>query len=141
MMRGKRKSFSGIPAGIGIGLLTGMIVTILTAIATAVLIAGERLGEDQAMYGAAAALLLGVFFGGLVAASVAGEKRMIVCLCYGAAFSVVLLSITALFFEGFYENIWATGLLILGTSAAAALVGLRKNSASFGSRKKRIRIP
>ena len=124
MMLKKRGRTSGIPAGIFAGLITAMFITMLLAAVTAVLIAGEKIGEDKALFGSAASLLLGAAFGGICAANVAGERKMIVCLIHGAAYYVTLLCMTAMFFEGRYENIWITGLLILGASVSG-LLGMR----------------
>ena len=139
-MKGK-KGISGIPAGIGIGVAVASLITALGAVSTAMLIAGEQLGEQQAVYGAAASLLIGSFTGALLASNMAGEKRMITSVGFGAAFFAILLCVTALFFEGMYENIWLTALLVIGCSAAAGLVGLRKKSTSFRGRRYRVKIP
>ena len=66
---------------------------------------------------------------------------MIVSISSGTVFLALLLCVTALFFEGMYENIWLTALLVMGCSAAAGLVGLRKKSTSFRGRKYRVKIP
>jgi hypothetical protein len=65
MMLKKRGRTSGIPAGIFAGLITAMFITMLLAAVTAVLIAGEKIGEDKALFGSAASLLLGAAFGGI----------------------------------------------------------------------------
>jgi putative membrane protein (TIGR04086 family) len=140
MMR-KKNGIAGIPAGIGIGSLVSIMITLIGAAVTAVLITGERIGEQQIVYGSAAALLLGAFIGGLLASSIAGEKRMIVSIGCGIVFFVLLLCVTALVFDGFFENIWTTALLIIGTSAAAGLVGLRRKPTSRTFKKRRVKIP
>ena len=140
MMRNKKGDISGISAGIGVGLLAGTIITIFGAVITAAMIAGEKVGEAQAVYGAAMSLLLGTFVGGLCASSVAGEKKMIVCLVNGAVNFVMWLCVTALFFEGAYENIWITMLLILGTSTAAGLMAARGTKSAFKGKKHSIKI-
>lgn len=140
-MRKKNMKIAGIPAGIGLGSLVGLLLSVLGAAATAALVAGEKMAEQQIPYGTAAVLLLGAFGGAFLASAIAGEKRMIVCIGCGIVFYVVLLCVTALFFDGTYENIWETALLVLGSSAAAGLVGMRKNSTSYKRRNRRIRIP
>ena len=139
-MKGK-KGISGIPAAIGLGAVVYGLITILGAVVTAILITGENIGEQNAVYGAAFSLMIGSFAGALIASWIAGEKRMIVSISSGTVFLALLLCVTALFFEGMYENIWLTALLVMGCSAAAGLVGLRKKSTSFRGRKYRVKIP
>jgi putative membrane protein (TIGR04086 family) len=131
MMLKKRGRTSGIPAGIFAGVITALLITILLAAVTAVLIAGEKIGEDKALFGSAASLLLGAAFGGICAANVAGDRKMIVCLIHGAVYYVTLLCMTAMFFEGRYENIWITGLLILGASISVGLLDMRGRKRTF----------
>lgn len=135
MMLKKRGSTSGIPAGIFAGLITALLITILLTAVTAVLIAGEKVGEDKALLGSAASLLLSAALGGICAANVAGERKMIVCLIHGAAYYVTLLCVTAMFFEGRYENILTTGLLILGASVSVGLLGMRGRKRTFKPHK------
>ena len=135
------KDFSGIPAGIGFGVLAAGSISVLGALLTGALIAGEKIGEQQMVYGAAASLLMGSFTGALLASKVAGERRMITSCGFGMAFIVVLLCVNALLFECVYENIWLTALLVMGCSAAAGFVSLRKKSTSFRGRRYRVKIP
>jgi putative membrane protein (TIGR04086 family) len=135
MMLKKRGRTSGIPAGIFAGLITALLNTILLAAVTAVLIAGEKIGEDKALLGSAASLLLGAAFGGICAANVAGERKMVVCLIYGAVYYVTLLCMTAMFFEGRYENIWITGLLVLGASISVGLLVMRGRKRTYKPHK------
>ena len=135
MMLKKRGRTSGIPAGIFAGLITALLITILLAAVTAVLIAGEKIGEDKALFGSAASLLLGAAFGGICAANVAGERKMIICLIHGAVYYVTLLCVTAVFFEGRYENIWITGLLVLGASISVGLLVMRGRKRTYKPHK------
>lgn len=135
MMLKKRGRTSGIPAGIFAGLITALLITILLAAVTAVLIAGEKIGEDKALFSSAASLLLSAAFGGICAANVAGERKMIVCLIHGAVYYVTLLCVTAMFFEGRYENIWITGLLVLGASVSVGLLVMRGRKRTFKPHK------
>jgi putative membrane protein (TIGR04086 family) len=135
MMLKKRGRTSGIPAGIFAGVITALLITILLAAVTAVLIAGEKIGEDKALFGSAASLLLGAAFGGICAANVAGERKMIICLIHGAVYYVTLLCVTAVFFEGRYENIWITGLLVLGASISVGLLVMRGRKRTYKPHK------
>ena len=135
MMLKKRGRTPGIPAGIFAGLITALLITILLAAVTAVLIAGEKIGEDKALFGSAASLLLSAALGGICAANVAGERKMIVCLIHGAVYYVTLLCMTAMFFEGRYENIWITGLLVLGASISVGLLGIQGRKRSYKPHK------
>lgn len=137
----KRGKFTGMPAGLGMGLLTGMVISFVTIMVISTLIAGEKLEQQQAIYGSFVALLLGSFGGAWIAARIAEEKQMLVSIISGGIYFLVLMCITALFFEGMYENIWSTALLILGSSAAAGFAGIRKNNRGYRVKKSRLRIP
>ena len=140
-MRKNNGKVSGMPAGIVAGLLVSMMTTVVGSIITALLIAGEKMGEGQVIYGAVATLIVGSFLGALVASSAVDFNRFVVSSIVGVAYIVVLFCITVLFFGGLYENVWTTGLLIMGGSVAASLVGLRRKSTSFKNKRYRVRIP
>lgn len=140
MMLKKQGRTSGMPAGIIAGLIIALLITMLLAGVTAILIAGEKIGEDKALYGSAASLLLGAALGGFCAARVIGEKKMIVSLIHGAVYYVIMLCVTAVFFEGRYENIWITGLLILGASISVGLLGKQSKKVTYKTHPKRIKM-
>ena len=116
------------------------MITLLLAAITAGLIAGGKIGEDKAIYGSVVSLLLGAAAGAICAANVAGEKKVIVCLINGAAYFLSCLCMTAIFFNGTYENIWITGLMIIGTSISIGLLVLRKPKRALKVRRAHTRL-
>lgn len=134
--RANKQNPSILKAVLG-GLLIALAVTVGVAVITAVLVAGEKIEMEQAGYASGLALLLGAFFGALSAAGRAGQKRMIVCLVLGTAYLVVLLCVTALFFDAKYAGVGVSALLILGASGTAGLLGLSNGS---GKRRRKLRI-
>lgn len=140
-MRKKNSMVGEIPVGVGLGLITGLVVIVLIVVITAVMIAGERIGEEKSIYGAMGAILLGTFAGTFFAAAKTKEKRFIVSIATGAALYIVLLCINAVFFEGMFENMIVTFLLVMGASTAAGLVNTKKNKGGVYGRKRRVRIP
>jgi len=140
MIKG-RKRLSGIPAGIVMGVLVCILVTFAVVTVVAALVAGEKIAQERIAYGATAVILLAGFCGAFTAGSVAGERRMAVCMLCGAAYFLVLLCTTALLFDGMYRNIGLTALLIAGSSLSAALVGMKKKHRGYTGKKVRIRMP
>lgn len=114
-----------MPSAIGMGLAISLGVTIATAGVVAFLIAGEKISENAAGYGAAVALLLGAVLGALAAAWRCGERRMVMCLISGGVYFLSLLCCTALFFDGMYQGVGTTALMVFGGSIAAGLMGMK----------------
>jgi putative membrane protein (TIGR04086 family) len=136
----KKGNLSGIPVGLGMGLLTGIIVTLVGSMVIASLIAAEKMEMRQMFYGVAVVVLLSAFVGSLAAAALAGEKRLLICAISGCVYFVTMLCVSALVFDGIYENVWSTGLLILAGSMAAGFVGIRRKNSHYRGRMKRAGI-
>lgn len=91
------------------------------------LIINGRMKVESMRYAVMAILMLVSAVGALVAAAKISEKRIIVCILSGASFFAELLCITALFFNGVFEGIGVTAMVILGGSIIAALLPARKS--------------
>ena len=140
MAQKRQRNHTGISMGIGLGIAMSVAITALVSVVTAVLVTGGKWTEEQAIYGSVAALLLSGFSGSMLAAGMAGEKRMVVCLLHGVLYFLMLLCITALVFDGAYENLWGTLIIVLGSSTAAGLVGIKKHSVGFRGVRKHYKI-
>lgn len=126
-----------IPAGLAFGAVVSLGVTILSAALLAKLVDSEMLAEENIGYGIILLLLAASFTGAMTSYIRIKRQRVLVCLLSGVVYFAMLLSITALFFGGQYDAVGVTAILVLGGSAAAALLGLRD---SRGGKRKKIRI-
>ena len=112
----------GLPAGVALGMGTALLVTLAGAGVLAWLIAGERLAESTMGYGCAAVLLLSSAAGAWTASALVGHQRMAVCLLAGLGYYLLLLGMTALLFDGRYQGLGVTALVVLGGSLGVLLV-------------------
>lgn len=114
---------SSIPCGLMSGALISVMITgIMTGI-LAILISKDDVQWELVGYGILVMVMLSSFMGAIVAYRKIRRQRLIVSLMSGAVYYGILLSITALFFGGKYEAVGVTGLLILGGSTCAGIVG------------------
>lgn len=124
-----------MPAGIGLGVGVSAGTTLAGAMALAWLVHKETLAEPSIGYGVMLLVLLSAWAGALIAARRIKRRRMTVCLLTGLGYYVTLLAVTALFFGGQYRGMGVTALLALTATAAAGLLGLKRED----SRKNKVR--
>ncbi len=117
---------AGMALHIAMGLVLSLGLTAAVCCLSAYLVSSGKMSESAIGYGAAAALLISSAGGAMLSAAKIGQHRMPVCLISGAVYFLSLLCCTALFFEGRFEGVGISALLILGGSGAAGLVGLRQ---------------
>ena len=108
----------------GTGLALGLSL-MLSALAAAA-ISRQWIPEGGMVY-CAVVILIGSSCGGAwVGGALRPDRRLPVCLGVAGCYFAVLLLLGALFFGGRFRGIPVTAALILGSSAAMALMGLRK---------------
>lgn len=132
MLKTRRKEI-GVPGGLALGLLAGLIITFSGAALMAFLIAGGTAGESSAEIAASVIQLLSAAIGALTAVGCIRKMRLQICLLTGLTYYLVLLGITALFFEGSYDGMLISALMVLIGSAGVAFVPSKK----AGTGKKR----
>ena len=96
--------------------------------------------QTDVIYGVTAVLLLSGFLGSWTGAGIAENKKMLASLLAGTCYYLTLLCITAVIFEGRYQNIWITAALILGSSCGAGFVRMRKRKSGYTSKIRRVKI-
>lgn len=116
-------STSSIGKGLMIGIAVSIAITMAGAAVCAALISSETIAAGTDGYCAMAVLLLASMGGAVVGAGKVKEKRLYVCLLTAMAYILLLLSITALFFDGQYIGIGVTALVIFAGGVAAAFLG------------------
>lgn len=117
---------SSVPGGLAIGWGCSMVVTLIGSMIVAAMLDRRIMDMDSIGYGTMLILLLASMFGAAFAVHRIKKQRMMVSMLAGIAYYLTLLAVTALFFGGQYEGMAVTGLVVLGGSMAAALIGLRQ---------------
>ena len=111
-----------IPAGLGIGLLVSAVLTIVLACILSWFIHSDKIAEATLGYGVLGILVISTISGAAVASALVQTRKLVVCCISGACYMILLLSCTALFFDGRYEGVGATILTILCCAIATGLV-------------------
>lgn len=100
------------------------------------LIHSGRLPEETVGYGSMVILLTCSAIGSAMGYRKVRRQRLLICLCSGIAYMLMLVALTALFFGGQYTGIGVTMLLILGGSGTTALLGMGKGNRHVRSERK-----
>lgn len=127
----------GMPIGITVGVFMSVAITLACAVFYAWLIGMEKLSMDSIRYIAGVTILLSTSFGSWIAVVKIKRMRTQVCLITGAVYYLVLLSITAAFFDGQYQGIGIGAILVLVGSGLTALLGLGGKKSGKKKFKKR----
>ena len=139
----KRKNapeMSALPIGIGIGIFAAMLITVLFSAVIGWMISAEHLQESAINAGVMVVQLLSSIVGATIAYTLVRHRRMLVCLSTGCGYYLLLVACTALFLDGRYEGLLASGLMILIGSLSVALLGLlEKRGGKVNGRKIRNR--
>lgn len=116
---------SSLPVGIILGVLTALLVTLMGSAVTAWLILGEKIGENSVGYCSALITLLASALGSEISWLRTKRLRLQVCLITGAAYYLLLLAMTAVFFGGIYLGMGMTAITVLCGCGSVALLGIR----------------
>lgn len=125
-----------MPAGLGMGTLISAGITLLGAMVVAWLVSRETIPESSVGYGTIVILLLSSILGSWAAVKKVKRQRLVVSLLTGLCYFLLLLACTALFFGGQYSGIGVTAIVILASSAAVGLMGLKGEGGHKMKRKK-----
>ena len=109
-------SAAGIPTGIGIGVLSSVLFTIGIAALTAWLLITERIGENGVKYLVMLTVLGSVLLGAFISTHLVKRLRLQISLLTGTCYYFILLGTNALFFDGRYEGMLLTAVLVLISS-------------------------
>lgn len=120
-----------IPACLG-ATLGGMLLI-------AAMVNAERIAWETTGYCIMAVTVLSTLAGCVLSIKSAGQKAMIVSVATGIVYYLLLLGCNALLFDGQYEGVGETLLLILGTCICTALLTVHKNKGNRRSGKRRNR--
>lgn len=108
------------------GLIVSWILDIGVCMIGSGMIVSGTIEETAAGYCTVIALILGSLGGCCLSNKMAGEHPLIMSAVFGGLFYISLLCSGMLVFDGKMDGIVVTMVLIVGTSLAAGLVGIRK---------------
>ena len=118
---GKMKRAS-VVGGLTAGVVTSVAVTLCCAAVGAAMITTGKIGENVTGYISIGILLLATLIGTLTGTGRVQGKKLYTGLVIAAIYFILLLSMTALFFDGQYERVTVTSfVLILGAIGGACL--------------------
>ncbi|MBQ8768635.1 MAG: TIGR04086 family membrane protein [Oscillospiraceae bacterium] len=125
-----------IPAGVIIGVIAAVAVMLIGALVMSYLIVKETVGMSSAGIGAMVIVAISSALGVWLASALTKQKKLLVCGLTALIYYLVLLSITAVFFDGVYDAVGLTALMVILGAGGILLCGLRKKSS-----KSKIKIP
>ncbi len=125
-----------VPVGIVIGIAVSVAAALLGALLIAYLVLCETMPMDGAGLGAHCAVLVSSALGCLIASALTKKQRILVSALTALGFFLVLLSVTAICFDGVFAGVGLSALMILLGAGGSLLPGLRKKTG-----KSRIKIP
>ena len=119
-----------------IGASVSMLVTLILIAIWTTLINTGLISISKMDYYVICTLLVSAVIGSIVGAAKTNQKKMHISLLTGVLYLLLLLSITAIFFEGQYYGIGVSTLAIISGCVAALLVGVKGEGRSKMRRKK-----
>lgn len=117
---------ASMPAGILIGACAGLALTIAEAVGFGCLISKEVLQENSIGYCAMIMILTSSFLCAMLASAKIKHRKLYVCVLCSALYYLILLSMNALFFNGQYQGMGVTALLVAAGGGTAALTCLKQ---------------
>ena len=126
----------GVPMGIAIGVIAAVAVMMIGALITANLVLKETVSMNSIGLAAMCILAAATAAGTTLAMVLTKEKNLLVCGITALAVYLVLLCITAVFFDGMYRSMGLTAVAVLIGGGISLLPKLQKRA---GNRK--VKIP
>ena len=121
----KRKTTgSKIPMAIAIGVIACLAISFGCTALVASLILNGAMGESLINAAVTGVYFLSAFAGSILAAVIAKEKRLLVCLLSGAIYLACVVSVNAMFFEGIYSGVLWGIVASLAGAFCAGLLGM-----------------
>lgn len=129
-----------MPVGLTIGTAICILLTVLISIVISKLISIEKIEWNQVGYGVMIMLLIASIAGAKTACTIIRRRKLIICASIGGLYWLSLLVITALFFDGQYNGMGLTGLIILCGGALVYIMEMKREGrrkGGFGRRRKK----
>ena len=125
-------------SGITVGVLMSLLALVLGSMVLAKLLSTEWIPESAADYGVMILLIMVSYIGASISYGRIRNRRLWICLSFGAAIMLILLGITAVIFDGQYAGVGSKVMLIFCGCMLAVLPGMRTNR---GGEFRKLKIP
>lgn len=129
------KAYS-IPGGMGIGWLAGAIITLALSALLAILLLNGVIAWQNAGYYVMGIIMTATFMQANIACNAVKRRKLLMCTCSGVLYLATMLLTTALLFDGQYQSVGVTALLIVAGSASALLVQCAEKSGKGRAHRK-----
>lgn len=116
---------ASLPLSIAFGVLTGMIVTFLGALLMTYLTNTESMQLQTMTTLSAITQLVAAAVGVFVSTMLVRERQLITGMVTAAAYFLILLAGTAMFFGGEYDNVGVGALVIMAAGSMVVLLRMR----------------
>lgn len=131
---------TSIPAGLATGGAVSIGVTLIMSAIAGWLVYSGRLAEKNIGYCAMAILICSSLLGAAISAKKVKRRKLIVCGASGLIYYTILLVTTALLFDGEYQGMGTTALVVLCGCGTAALLGILQGRGAGRSGRRRVRV-
>ncbi len=125
-------SSKSVPVAIGIGAAVSLEATLIISAIVAMLIASGKLSPQVTDYAVMIMIMASSLVGTLVSTSRVKSKKLIISVMTAAVYFIVLLCITALLFDGMYQGIPATAMVVFGGGLINVLLPAGRNNHARG---------
>ena len=119
-----------------INILVGLVVTLAGISILSWMISSGSIPVDGAGYGITGIIILATACAAIISSRAINQQRLIVCICSGLMYYLVLIGINALLFSGQYKGAAVTAMLIIGTSTAIGFLGAIPGGRKMKSKSK-----
>lgn len=131
-----QKNGKSAVAAVSIGAVISIVLMLIGTMIIALLVMNETMTEKAIGYGVLAVTLIATFTGAYVALTIYKKKYLITSMSVSIVFALILLSLTALFFDGQFNGVPATLLVIICGGVSAMLVAGKGRHRTKQHRKK-----
>ena len=137
-MIAKRKTMgaTGLGKSAAAGSMVSVIVSLLISIVITTMLNAEKMTDIGMGYAVMVMLLLSSYSGAYASCKIRNEQRLISSLLTGAMYFMILAGIAILLFEGRFNAVWESALLIVCGSLLAAMWTSRKIGGNKGRKFK-----
>lgn len=121
----KRIDLPPVAAGVLLGTSAGVMFSMILSGALAWIISAEHLAQESIGYGVMVILLASSAVGSLAGVNKSGQKRLVTAALTGGCYYLVMVVMNILFFEGRFDGMGETALVVMAGSGLVILAGLK----------------